>query len=155
MGMRMIARCRRRDPWVTVIVALTVLVAVSIADEMIDDDKAAEALSEKVEPGSEASSDKSDPTKDKQYFIYYNARAQDRDDQIVGAEQGRSSDDVRLLYDLIPRNSECSVRFLKEACISEHVLRKMRCLKRYRRLHPLSRPCSATTTSFLPKPNPR
>ena len=106
MRRRMIARCKR--PWVTVIVALTVIVAVAMADEEMVAGNAAETLPEKEKVGaaSKAISDRSDPPKDKQYFIYYNPRAQERDEQIVSAEQGRNSD-VTPTYPLIivPRNS--------------------------------------------------
>ena len=107
----MTARCK---PWVTVIVALTVFVAVAIADEEINDGKATAALlgDTKLELASKVIGDRSDPPRDKQYFIYYNPRAQERDDeffgtsndeQIVSDEQGRSSDVVKLL-DLGYRN---------------------------------------------------
>ena len=92
MRRRMTSRCRRRDPWLTLIVALTVVAAAAFADEEMEESKsAAETLPQKVEEvASEAISDKNDPPGEKQYFIYYNPRAQERVDRVVSAEQGQS-----------------------------------------------------------------
>ena len=84
--MRMTARCR-----VTVILALLAVlaaVAMATADEKTDDGKVSEPPQEKAESGSKADvSYKSDsPPKEKQYFLYYNPRAQERNAQIVGAD---------------------------------------------------------------------
>ena len=82
-GRRMRARC------LTVILALMVVAA---ADEKADDGKVSDSPpqeEERVESGSKADvSYKSDsPPKEKQYFLYYNPRAQERNAQIVGADE--------------------------------------------------------------------
>ena len=76
------ARC------LTVILALMVVAA---ADEKADDSNVADLSPQKeqeAESGSKADvSYKSDsPPKEKQYFLYYNPRAQERNAQIVGAD---------------------------------------------------------------------
>ena len=80
------ARC------LTVILALMVVAAADEkTDEKADDGKVSEppqVEQERVESGSKADvSYKSDsPPKEKQYFLYYNPRAQERNAQIVGAD---------------------------------------------------------------------
>ena len=79
----------RWELWVTVVVTLTALAAVATADMEIDQGKAVDTGIEKKVEGHEAK-EISGP-KEKQYFIYYNPRAQERNEQIVSTDQGCSS----------------------------------------------------------------
>ena len=82
------SRCR-----VSAILALAVLAAVAMAeDEKAGDGKVADPPQEEEKAESVSKADtvsyKSDsPPKEKQYFLYYNPRAQERNAQILGADE--------------------------------------------------------------------
>ena len=92
--------CPRWELWVTVIVTLTALAVVATADMEIDQGKAVGmGMEKKMEGyGEKEISDKTDGPKEKQFFIYYNPHAQERNEQIVSTDQGCGSKMFFCMY---------------------------------------------------------